>query len=106
MAERRQGPRDRAQRIVSDLAQRGESRAKELQKAAREIADRSARSRREFGSLIQKEIRRQIKALGLATRDDIDRLQRRVRDLEKGTTTRKSTSRARPARRSTKSSER
>jgi polyhydroxyalkanoate synthesis regulator phasin len=105
MAKRAQSPRDRAQRIVSDLAKRGESRAKDLQKAAREIAERSARSRKELVSLIQKEIRRQIRAIGVATREDIDRLQRRVRELEKGSGSRP-TSRARKPRKSTKSSER
>jgi polyhydroxyalkanoate synthesis regulator phasin len=90
MANPKQRPRDRAQRIVSDLAKRGESRTKDIQKAARGIAERSARSRRELASLVQKEIRRQIRALGLATRDEVERLQRRIRELEKGGAARKS----------------
>jgi len=81
MAER---PRQRAERAVSDLAKRGEARAKDLQKALREIVERSNRSRKELGTLVQKEIRRQIRSLGLATRDDVERLQRRIRELEKG----------------------
>lgn len=90
MAQRKQAsPRDRAQRIVSDLAKRGESRTKDLQKAARELAERSSRNRRELASLVQKEIRRQIRTLGLATRDEIERLQRRVRELERSTPRRK-----------------
>lgn len=90
MAQRKQAsPRDRAQRIVSDLAKRGESRTKDLQKAARELAERSSRNRRELASLVQKEIRRQIRTLGLATRDEIERLQRRVRELERSTPGRK-----------------
>ncbi len=76
-------PRDRAEKIMKDLAKRGEVRARDMQKAARELADRSARNRKELVGLIQKEIRRQIKGLGLATRDDVDRLQRRVRELER-----------------------
>lgn len=112
MPERKKAnPSGRAQRIVSDLAKRGESRAKDLQKAARELAERSARNRRELASLVQKEIRRQIKGLGLATRDEIDRLQRRVRELEKSATVRRSSAGARAKRPATspsakKSSER
>jgi len=99
MPERKQSNAGgRAQRIVSDLAKRGESRAKDLQKAAHDIAERSARNRRELASLVQKEIRRQIKGLGLATRDEIGRLQRRVRELEKSATTRRSSAGARTKR--------
>jgi polyhydroxyalkanoate synthesis regulator phasin len=93
MAER---PRQRAERIVADLAKRGETRAKGLQKAARGIADRSTRSRKEIVSLVQKEIRRQIRSLGLATRDEVDRLQRRIRDLEKGGSARKAKPKPKP----------
>lgn len=90
MPQRKQArPRDRAQRIVSDLAKRGESRAKDLQKAAKDLAERSARNRRELASLVQKEIRRQIRSLGLATRDEVERLQRRIRELERSTPGRK-----------------
>lgn len=76
-------PRDRAEKIMKDLAKRGEVRARDMQKAARELAERSTRNRNELVGLIQKEIRRQIKGLGLATRDDVERLQRRIRELEK-----------------------
>jgi polyhydroxyalkanoate synthesis regulator phasin len=103
MAEQDKGARDRAQRIVSDLAKRGETRARALQKGAKEVAERSARSRRELAGLIQKEIRRQVRALGLATRDDVERLQKRIRDLEKSK--RSSSSKKSPtSRRSTKKS--
>ena len=82
--------RERAEKIVSDLAKRGETRTKDIQQAARELADRSARNQRELAQLIQKEIKRQVDALGLATRDDVGRLHRRVNELEKDTTARKS----------------
>jgi polyhydroxyalkanoate synthesis regulator phasin len=102
MAER---PRQRAERIVADLAKRGETRTRGLQKAARGIAERSTRSSKELGSLVQKEIRRQIRSLGLATRDDVERLQRRIRELEKkGGSTRKAAKR-KPTSRKPKSAE-
>ncbi len=98
MPERKASSQGRTQRIVGDLAKRGESRAKNLQKAARDLAERSARNRREVVSLVQKEIRRQIKGLGLATRDEVDRLQRRVRELEKTSTSRRAAGGARGTR--------
>jgi polyhydroxyalkanoate synthesis regulator phasin len=82
-------PRNQAERIVSDLAERGELRARDLQRSARELAERSAKNRRELAELIRKEIRRQIAALGVATKTDIDRLNKRVRELEKPKTTAK-----------------
>lgn len=91
-------PRERAERIMRDLAKRGEGRARDIQRAAREVAERSARNRRELAGLVQKEIRRQLKSLGLATRDEVERLQRRVRELEKrgSSTAKRKTSRRKP----------
>ncbi len=83
-------PRQQAERIVRDLAERGEVRARDLQKSARELAERSAQNRRELADLIRKEIRRQISTLGVATKTDIDRLNKRVRELEKGGSSKRS----------------
>jgi polyhydroxyalkanoate synthesis regulator phasin len=73
--------RERAEKIVRDLAARGETRTKDIQKAARELADRSARNQRDLARLIQKEIKRQVEALGLATRADVEE---RVKELAAG----------------------
>jgi polyhydroxyalkanoate synthesis regulator phasin len=74
--------RERAERIIGDLARRGETRTRDIQKAARELAERSARNQRDLVRLVQKEIKRQVDALGLATRDDVGKLQERVESLE------------------------
>jgi polyhydroxyalkanoate synthesis regulator phasin len=68
---------------VADLARRGEVRARDLQKLAKAVLDRADQSRTELTRLIQKEITRQVKALGLATRDEVDTLKKRVAKLEK-----------------------
>ena len=75
--------RERAERIVVDLAKRGESRTRDMQKAARELADRSARNQRDLVRLVQKEIRRQMESRGFATREEVERLRTRVQQLEK-----------------------
>ncbi len=77
-------PRERAERLVRDLQKRGEVRARDIQAAVQEVVDRSSRNRQELVRLVQKEIRRQVHALGLATQDDVDRVARRVKALEKG----------------------
>lgn len=90
-------PRERAEKLVRDLQERGEIRARDIRKATEDLVERSVRNRRELVGLVQKEIRRQIRSLGLATREDVDKLARRVKTLEsqsrssKKTTARKKT---------------
>jgi polyhydroxyalkanoate synthesis regulator phasin len=92
------GLAERAGKLVDDLAKRGETRTKDIQKAARGIADRSARDRRDLMRLIQKEIRRQVEALGLARNADVEKLDRRVKELEKPAA-KKSPAKRKPAQR-------
>jgi polyhydroxyalkanoate synthesis regulator phasin len=58
LVEMSQTTRERAERIVDDLAKRGEPVTKDFQRAARELVERSARNQRELASLVQKEFRR------------------------------------------------
>src|SRR5438132_5470425 len=73
---------DKQKSVVGDLARRGEVRARDLQRLARTIADRIERNRTEITRLVQKEIRRQINAMGLATREEVEALRKRIRQLE------------------------
>lgn len=73
----------RAEAVLADLARRGELRARDLQRLARELVDRAERNRTELTRLIQKEINRQVKALGLATQDEVDALRKRISELER-----------------------
>jgi polyhydroxyalkanoate synthesis regulator phasin len=75
-----------ADSLVGELARRGEVRARDLQKLARTLIDRAERNRTELTRLISKEISRQVKSLGLATREEVDALRRRMRELERTTT--------------------
>lgn len=75
-------PRERAERLAQELQKRGEVRAKDLRKAAQQLVDRSRRNREELLRLVRKEIRRQVNALGLASREDLDKLAKRVKALE------------------------
>jgi polyhydroxyalkanoate synthesis regulator phasin len=72
-----------AESLVGELARRGEVRAKDFQKLARTLIDRAERNRTELTRLVSKEISRQVKSLGLATRDDVDALRKRIRELER-----------------------
>lgn len=71
------GARDAARSLLQ-----GEGRER-VSRAAQDLLEWSARSRERITELIQREVRRQLKGVGLATRDDLDALRKRVRDLEK-----------------------
>jgi BMFP domain-containing protein YqiC len=86
----------------------GEGKEK-LSRAAQELMEWSARTRERVAEMIRGEVRKQLKAMDVVTRDDLDALRKRVRDLEKaGTsgasgaraTAKKSTAKKSPAKRS------
>lgn len=70
-------PRKRAEELARELAGSSGGRGPVLT-LAEEIMKRSRENAAMVSSLVSSEIRRQIKALGLATRDDLERIQRRA----------------------------
>ncbi|MCA1841219.1 MAG: hypothetical protein ABR507_00385 [Actinomycetota bacterium] len=71
-------PRQQAERFAKELSKRGELRTSQVSGLAEDIVKRSRDNAEMVRSLITSEIKRQVKALGLATREDLDRLNRRV----------------------------
>ncbi|MCA1708162.1 MAG: hypothetical protein LC808_34760, partial [Actinobacteria bacterium] len=74
--------RDEVRRMAlfgSGVAELTRHRAEQL---ARELLERSKQNRDELLDLVRGEIRNQIQGLGLASKRDLDRLERRVTRLE------------------------
>ena len=71
------GARDLARSLLG-----GEGRDR-IQKAAQDLLEWSARTGERVAEMIQREVRRQLTAAGVASKDDLDALRKRVRDLEK-----------------------
>lgn len=71
------GARDLARSLLD-----GEGRDR-IQKAAQDLLEWSARAGERVAEMIQREVRRQLTAAGVASKDDLDALRKRVRDLEK-----------------------
>lgn len=71
-------PRQQAERFAKELSKRGELGTSQVSSLAEDIVKRSKENAEMLRSLVSSEIKRQVKALGLATRDDLDRLNRRV----------------------------
>ena len=98
--------RHQAEQIVKDLVKAGDVRRQQASSAAREIYDRSRENRKQLTNIVRTEIQNQIQNLGLASKRDLERLERRVARLEserKKTTAKKSTSKKSTAKKTTSS---
>jgi polyhydroxyalkanoate synthesis regulator phasin len=74
--------RHRAEQIVKDLVQRGDVRREQASSAVRDIMDISRQSRQELIGFVRAEIQTQVANLGVASKRDVERLERRIARLE------------------------
>ncbi len=70
--------RSQARRIVSDLVQQGQVARDQAASVVEELLDASRRRTEELTGLIRTEVQRQLRAVGVATQDDLRALERRV----------------------------
>ncbi len=74
----------RAQEMARSLME-GQAKGKgQVQKVAQDLMDWSNHQRERMSEMIRREVARQLKTMGVATKDDLDALKRRVRELERG----------------------
>lgn len=74
--------RNRAERLVRDLVNSGDVPHGQAGSLVGEILKRSSENRRELMSFVRGEIENQVQNLGLASRRDLERLERKVARLE------------------------
>jgi polyhydroxyalkanoate synthesis regulator phasin len=70
--------RARAEAIVKDLVKAGELQREQTQEALEDLLERSRKNTDQLRDLVRKEIREQLASIGLATKDDIARLERKL----------------------------
>ena len=70
--------RSQARQIVADLVAQGQLAQDRATAAVDEVMEMSRRRREELRDFVQSEIRRQVSALGIATKDDLARLERKI----------------------------
>src|SRR5256885_4928355 len=70
--------RDRAEAIVKDLVKAGEVQQKQTQKRVDELVERSRANTEQLLDIVRKEITAQLSAIGIATKDDIARLEAKI----------------------------
>jgi polyhydroxyalkanoate synthesis regulator phasin len=72
----------RAEQMVKDLVKGGEIGPKGASSLVKDLVDRSRENRKELVRFVRGEIKNQIEGLGLATKRDFERLERRIGRLE------------------------
>jgi polyhydroxyalkanoate synthesis regulator phasin len=75
--------RKRAEEFVRDLVRAGEVRQERAQKVVDDLVERSRKNTEELLALVRSELKSQVSTLGIATNDDIKRLERRIDQLSK-----------------------
>jgi len=92
--------RAQAERVAGLLAKQGEVQSAQVGRVAEDMVRRTQKNREILTRLVQREVKRQLGVLGMATRDEVARLQQRVRALEQEV---ERASQAAPATRATRS---
>jgi polyhydroxyalkanoate synthesis regulator phasin len=67
----------------------------QVSKAAQDLLEWSNKNRQRIADLVRSEVRTQLSAMGVATKDDLDALKKRVRDLERGGAPKRTTAKKR-----------
>jgi polyhydroxyalkanoate synthesis regulator phasin len=74
----------RAQEMARSMLQ-GQGKGREqVQKVAQDLMDWSNKTRERMTETVRREVTRQLKAMGVASKDDLEALKARVRVLERG----------------------
>ena len=76
--------RERAESIVRDLVASGEVAKGQATKAADWLVERGRAGTEELAEIVRREIREQVTALGLATKEDMARLEAEIAELRAG----------------------
>ena len=74
--------RHQAEQVIKDLVKAGDVRRQQASSAARDLYERSRENRMQLVGIIRSEIQNQIQNLGLASKRDLERLERRIARLE------------------------
>jgi len=94
--------RARADAIVRDLVKRGELRREVAQERVEDLLDRSRQNTEQLLALVRKEITSQLGAMGVATKDDIKRLEAKISGTSKAAPAKKAPAKKAPAKKAAK----
>ena len=66
--------REKAQKLVDELSQRGDLQANEAKGWAEQLVKRGEEERQTFRELVREEVKKSLDELGLATKEDVQKL--------------------------------
>ena len=72
----------RPEDLARTLAEQGQARKEQATRIARDVVEWSKKNSELIADVVQREVRHQIARLGVATKEEVSSLRRRVRDLE------------------------
>lgn len=72
-----------AERIAKQLVKQGEVASSQVSEFASDLLEKSRKNRETLTTMINAEIQRAVKSMGLATQDEVARLQKQVADLKR-----------------------
>jgi polyhydroxyalkanoate synthesis regulator phasin len=78
-----EAPRKRAQKVVGELANRGGATATQMQGLVEDLMSAGVANREALTNIVRHEVDRALGVVGLATVQEVDELNTRVRDLER-----------------------
>lgn len=79
-----QQAQDRIEALLRDVSRSTQEQADQMQAVVQELVDRSKDNTERLGDRIAKQVQTQLAALGLATKEDIARLERKIDRLQRG----------------------
>jgi len=85
-----QQAQDRLEALVRDVSRSTEEQAAQVQSVVQELVDRSRDNTERISDRIAKQVQTQLAALGLATKADIARLERKIDKLQNASPAKKS----------------
>ncbi|MFU8839842.1 MAG: phasin family protein [Nitriliruptoraceae bacterium] len=75
--------RNKAEQIVKQLVRSGEAAGDQVGELVEELVERQKQNREAISSLVRNETTKAVRSMGLATTDEVERLQKQVADLKR-----------------------
>ena len=89
--------RSRAESIVKDLVKAGELQQKQAQKQVDDLVERSRKNTEQLMEMVRKEITQQLSSVGIATKEDIARLEAKIDGAKSSAPAKKAIAKKAPA---------
>lgn len=74
---------EKAEQLARALVKQGQVRKEQAEQLARDLLEWSRKGSERFLTTIRREVKRQVQNAGVATKDEVESLKRRIRDLER-----------------------